>query len=201
LGGRQGGYLQDVVNHSNVPDTGRALLAGIERVESCSALDPPADLLRGTILASLPPGPVRQALRGNWLGHGAHPMLSDFVEGPWMAASFLDLFGPRGSADSARRLLGFGLLVSVPAYLSGLLEWAEEERIEQRRVGLAHLAGISLAIGLYSASYLVRRKGGRGRLLGVAGGLVALGDGYVGGHMSHVRQVATGELDLRGAAR
>ncbi len=115
-----------------------------------------------------------------------------------MAASFLDLFGPKGSADGARRLLGFGLLVAIPAYLTGLVEWAEEDQVEQRRVGLVHLTSISVAIGLYAASYLSRLKGGRGRLLGVAAGLVALGDGYFGGHMSHVRHVATGELDLAG---
>lgn len=87
-----------------------------------------------------------------------------------MAASFLDLFGPEGSARPVRRLLGLGLLAAVPTYLTGLLEWAEEERVERRR------------------------GGGSGRVLGVAAGLIAFADGYVGGHMSHVRGVATGEI-------
>jgi hypothetical protein len=111
-----------------------------------------------------------------------------------MAASFLDLFGPRSWAPAARRLLGFGLLVAVPAYLTGLVEWSEEERATQRRVGFVHLSAISTALGLYTASYVSRVRGGRGRLLGVAAGLVAFADGYVAGHMSHVRLVATGEL-------
>lgn len=175
-------------------DTGGALLRLIERIESNSALDPPADLLRAAVHGALQPEPVRQVLRGDWLGHSFHPLVTDFVEGPWMAASFLDLFGPEGSAPSARRLLGLGLLVAVPGYLTGLLEWVEEERVEQRRVGLVHLTTISAAIALYTASYLSRRRGGSGRLLGVAAGLIAFGDGYVGGHMSHVRGVATGEL-------
>jgi hypothetical protein len=175
-------------------ETGEVLLEGMRRIEANRALDPPADLLRALVHGALPAGPVRNALRGDWLGHAFHPLLTDFVEGPWMAASFLDLFGPDGSAPAARRLLGFGLLVAVPAYATGLLEWAEEERVEQRRVGLVHIGMISSAIALYTASYLSRRSGGRGRFLGVAAGLIASADGYVGGHMSHVRLVATGEL-------
>ena len=166
----------------------------MERIESSSALDPVADLIRLGVHGAIPEGPVRAALRGEWLGHAFHPLLTDFVEGPWMAASFLDLFGPDRSAGAARRLLGFGLLVAVPAYLTGLVEWAEEERVEQRRVGLVHLASISTSITLYTASYLSRRAGGRGRALGVAAGLIAFADGYAAGHMSHVRLVATGEI-------
>jgi hypothetical protein len=175
-------------------DTGKALVQAMERIESSRGLDPVADLIRLGVDGALPRGPVRDALRGDWLGHSFHPLLTDFVEGPWMAASFLDLFGPEGSARPARRLLGFGLLVAIPAYLTGLLEWAEEERVEQRRVGLVHLASISSSIGLYTASYLRRRGGGSGSLLGVAAGLIAFADGYAGGHMSHVRGVAAGEI-------
>lgn len=165
----------------------------MERIESSTALDPLAGAVRLGIDGALPRGPVRDALRGDWLGHAFHPLLSDFVEGPWMGASFLDLFGPQNSAGAARRLLGFGLLVAVPAYLTGLLEWAEEERVEQRRVGLVHLLTITSSIGLYTASYVTRRRGGGGKMLGVTAGLIAFADGYVAGHMSHVRLVATGE--------
>ena len=182
-------------------DTGAALLRLMERVESAPALDPPADLLREVVRTALPSEPLRKLLRGNWLGHSFHPLITDFVEGPWMAASFLDMFGPDDAEGSARRLLGLGLLVSVPAYLTGLLEWAEEERVEQRRVGLIHLTSISTAIGLYTVSYLSRRRGGRGRALGVAAGLIAFTDGYLGGHMSHVRRVATGELQMESLHR
>ena len=117
-----------------------------------------------------------------------------------MAASFLDWFGPKGSSAAAQRLLGFGLIVAVPTHLSGLVEWLDEERPEQRRVGLSHLTSISVATGLYATSYLMRRKDREslGRLLGLAAGLVALADGYVGGHMSHARWVATGELAPEG---
>lgn len=173
--------------------SGRALLGLMERIEPSTALDPLAGLVRMGVDGAIPPGPVRDVLRGGWLGHAFHPLLSDFVEGPWMGASFLDLFGPDNSSGAARRLLGFGLLVAVPAYLTGLLEWAEEERVEQRRVGFVHLLSITSSIGLYTTSYLTRRRGHGGKVLGVAAGLIAFTDGYVAGHMSHVRLVATGE--------
>lgn len=195
--GIDGGYpAEPRASEARLMATDPIFLQLVKRIERNAALDPWADGIRSAVQTALPPGPLRDLLRGNWLGHAFHPLLSDFVEGPWMAASFLDLFGPEGSAPAARRLLGFGLAVAGPAYVTGLLEWAEEDRLQQRRVGLVHLAGITTALALYSASYVSRRAGGRGRLLGVLAGVVAMGDGYVAGHMSHVRKVATGELHL-----
>ena len=177
------------------PSPGSALLDLMRGIESSASLDRAAARIAGVIDGLIPPGAARSALRGEWLGHGFHPLVSDFVEGPWMAASFLDLFGPRSARSAARRLLGFGLLMSVPAHLSGWVEWLDEPRPDQRRVGLVHLSTITAATGLYGISYRLRRKDRHlgGAVVGLAAGLVALADGYLGGHMAHVRLVATGE--------
>lgn len=139
---------------------------------------------------------ARRALQGNWLGHAAHPMLTDFTDGPWMAASFLDLFGPAGSEAAARRLVGFGLLSSVPTITSGLADWATIEG-RPRRVGLVHAATSSLATVLYGASYLARRRHRQqlGVALGIIGGIIAFADGYVGGELSLVARAGTGRRD------
>lgn len=136
---------------------------------------------------------LHAALRGAWLGHAVHPMLTDFTEGPWMAASFLDLFGPDDSDAAAQRLVGLGLLAAVPTLLSGLVDWSEA-RGGARRVGLVHAAGSLCATGLYALSYVARRRGGRtaGVALGLAGGVVAYLDGYVGGELSLVARIGTG---------
>jgi hypothetical protein len=85
--------------------------------------------------------------------------------------------------------------MSIPAHLSGWVEWLEEPRPDQRRVGLLHLAGITSATALYWYSYAMRRRDYHllGAAVALGAGLIALGDGYLGGHMSHVRLVATGE--------
>jgi hypothetical protein len=175
--------------------SGSVLLHLLETVEQTAALDGAAARLARVLDRVVPRGPARQALRGEWLGHAFHPMISDFVEGPWMACNFLDVFGPWAARGAAQRLLGFGLLMSIPAHLSGWVEWLEEPRPDQRRVGLLHLAGITSATALYGVSYALRRKDHHflGAVMALGAGLIALGDGYLGGHMSHVRLVATGE--------
>lgn len=137
--------------------------------------------------------PFRAFLRGDWLGHAFHPLATDFTAGPWMAASFLDLFGPRGSEPAARRLVGLGLLAAVPTWLSGAVDW-QETRGRDRRVGLLHATTSSVSTALYAASYVARRRGDgrRGAVLGLLGGLVAIGDGYVGGDLTLVARVGTG---------
>jgi hypothetical protein len=46
-----------------------------------------------------------------------------------------------------------------------------------------------VALALYGLSYLARRRGRRGVLLGVLGGLAATAGGYLGGHLSLTRAV------------
>lgn len=167
----------------------------MKNIENSASFDHAADLLHRTT-DSLPWScGLHRTLRGDWLGHALHPMLTDFVEGPWMAASFLDVFGPPDSRRAAQRLLGFGLLNAIPTHLAGLSEWREETRPEQRRVGLTHFMTASSATTLYLISYLLRTAGRDrlGRSFGIAAGSVAMVDGYLGGHMSHVRAVAGGE--------
>lgn len=157
---------------------GMRLIEAMRGLEQWAFLDGPVRRISGGVDSALSPAWLRHALRGVWLGHPFHPLLTDFTEGAWMAATFLDLFGPPGSSPAARRLLAFGMLTTVPTYLSGLVEWVETQRDEEGRVGVVHLAAISVAIGLYGASYIARRRGGRrsATLLGLGGGVVALAE-------------------------
>lgn len=138
-------------------------------------------------------GRTGRLLHGEWLGHAVHPMLTDFTTGPWMAASFLDLFGPKGSERAARRLVGLGVLVAAPTWVSGLADW-DRSSGTARSVGLLHAAGSTLATGLYAGSYLARRRGRHraGVVLGLLGGILEVADGYVGGDLSLVGEVGAG---------
>ena len=151
------------------------------------------------VLQAVADGVVRsdgldRALRGSWLGHALHPLLTDFPLGAWMSASFLDLFGGRDARGPAQRLIGFGLLAATPTIAAGLAEW-RGTRGGARRVGVVHAAVNATATVLYGSSWLARRRGSH-RLavgLGVGGGVVATLGGYIGGHLSLVRKIGTSD--------
>jgi hypothetical protein len=83
---------------------------------------------------------------------------------------------------------------AVPTALSGLAEWATADAKSQR-VGVAHGLINSGATVCYSASWVARVRGrhGRGVLLGLLGGCFAWVGGYLGGHLSLVRKIATAD--------
>ena len=164
---------------------GQRLHARLRRVEAADRLDPVAEWRTEATARGFKRFGATPILTGTWLGHALHPVLTDFADGAWMAGSFLDLFGPRGSAPAARRLIGFGLLCAVPTALTGLAEWSDTSG-RDRRVGLLHGLTSSTATALYGASYLARRRDRRltATSLAVVGGLVAIADGYVGGHLT-----------------
>jgi nitrite reductase/ring-hydroxylating ferredoxin subunit/uncharacterized membrane protein len=152
------------------------------------ALDPPARKLLGLAHRAIRPGRVRDALSGTFLGHALHPLLTDLPIGSWSSAMVLDVAGGPGSERAARRLIGTGILASVPTAVTGSIEWADsaDGRAGTRRVGLVHAAANVTALALYSASYLARRRGGDGRTLAFAGGAALAVGGHLGGHLSYV---------------
>jgi uncharacterized membrane protein len=160
----------------------------VEQIERSDALDGLAKTLSEALPSWITSGRGREILSGRWLGHSLHPLLTDFPLGFWASASLLDLVGPRNDADAARRLVGFGVLTALPTAAAGLSDWSKLETTD-RRTGVAHAQLNTLALGLYGLSYLARRRGRRGVLLGVLGGLAATAGGYLGGHLSLTRAV------------
>ena len=166
----------------------------MRRLEDDSRLDGPADRLEGVAGALVRSPTVADALRGVWLGHALHPLLTDFPLGAWMSASFLDLFGGRHARRASQRLVGFGLLVAVPTVAAGLAEWRDTAG-GARRVGVVHAGINATATVLYGSSWLARRRGAHRTAvaLGVGGGLVATLGGYFGGHLTLVRKIGTAD--------
>ncbi len=179
---------------------GNELHRVLREVEGSKALEVPTRALSSLTALTVGRGQLRNVLTGTWLGHAFHPLLTDFAEGGWMAASFLDVFGSREARPWAQRLLAFGLLAAVPTTLTGLAEWADTDG-EARRVGTLHAATSSAAFACYGWSYVSRRRNKHARAVafGLVGGVIAFVDGYVGGHLSlalgvGVSQTAFGEL-------
>jgi hypothetical protein len=174
------------------PTADNPLVAATLRLEEASWLDGPAHALAPLVRTAFGAGPRGAALRGEWLGHALHPLLTDVVIGTWTSASLLDVVGGRGSATAAQRLIGVGLLAAGPTAWTGWAEWSVVETREQR-VGLVHAASNVVAIGAYAASWNARRRGhrGKGALLALAGAGVSGVGAYLGGHLALARKVGS----------
>lgn len=172
----------------------RWLSGAVARIEGDARLDRFAQPL-ATAGKSIASGPRGDALRGTWLGHALHPLLTDLPLGCWLSAGFLDLLGGRSSRRAAQRLVGLGLLAVPPTAASGLTDWTGIRNERTRRIGVAHAFGNAIVALLYLRSWRARRRGRhvRGALWAMTGGLLALGTGYLGGHLSFGRGVGVGE--------
>ena len=128
----------------------------------------------------LKPGKLRDALHGVWLGHPLHPALVQVPIGTWLSASLLDLTGD--SDAQARKLTAAGIVMSLPAAVSGAADWSEQHE-QQMRVGVVHALANVVGLGCYGASLLAgsRRASRRLRLAGLTAVLIS---GNLGGHIS-----------------
>jgi nitrite reductase/ring-hydroxylating ferredoxin subunit/uncharacterized membrane protein len=161
-----------------------------DSVAQMDGLDPVADAVGNTLSPALSSPAVKDALSGTWLGHPAHPMLTDVPVGTWTAAMILDVLGGERMEDAATTLVGIGCAAAVPTALTGLSDWADTEG-PTRRIGTVHGAGNVTALGLFAASYLARRRQrhGVGVVLGFLGGAVATLTAYLGGHLVYGKGV------------
>jgi nitrite reductase/ring-hydroxylating ferredoxin subunit/uncharacterized membrane protein len=151
----------------------------ISRLEHESRLD--GLVSAGQRVARLiPPGRVRNALHGVWLGHPLHPMLVQASIGAWLSASILDFAD--GEEKAARTLVAAGLAAAVPAAMAGSADWSEQHE-QQMRVGVVHAAGNIAALSLYGAS-LLSRGPQLSRALRLAGLVTVSVSGLLGGHIS-----------------
>jgi uncharacterized membrane protein len=177
---------------SSTPDATTPTVALAQQIEGLSALDPAVRAVR-PLADKLVEDPQRaQLLRGTWLGHALHPILTDVPIGFWTSAVVLDLVGGRGARGPARRLIGLGVVAAVPTAVTGWAEWSGTGQREQR-VGVVHAASNVLALSLFTASWRARRA--ERHLRGVALGLAAssaLGvGGFLGGHLVGARKVSS----------
>jgi nitrite reductase/ring-hydroxylating ferredoxin subunit/uncharacterized membrane protein len=162
----------------------------VRRIESFTALDRIAKPVAGLVGRVVQPRTVRNLLSGTYLGHPAHPMLTDLPIGAWSMSALLDVFGGPETEQAADLLIGTGILGAIPTAATGLNDWSDTIGAE-RRVGAVHASANVAALSLYVASWLARRSGERstGKALGLAGfGILVVG-AYLGGHLSFANAV------------
>jgi hypothetical protein len=170
----------------------RPLAGLVARIEAARALDPAvAAGLRATAALGRHPS-LDAALRGRWLGHAVHPLLTDVPIGSWTSANLLDLAGGRRGRPFATGLLALGCASAVPVVATGVAEWRVAPAGD-RRTGLVHAALNAAALVLYLASLACRLRGRHGRGVALAAGAtaVATAGGHLGGHMAIARGVGS----------
>lgn len=160
----------------------------LDRLENASSLDPAVARLSRAAKAVLRPRALRDLLHGVPAGHPLHPVMILVPVGGWLGAAVLDAVP--GQERAARTLVGTGILGAVPSVASGLTDWSELHD-QQKRTGFVHAVLNGVAVVLYSASYVQRRRGKQasGAVLGYLGLGVVGASGFIGGHLSY-RQAA-----------
>lgn len=160
--------------------------AVVGQIEQSHALDAFAQTLGSLVSKVLQPGKVKDLLSGTWMGHPAHPMLTDIPIGAWTSALMLDLLGGLRARKGADTLIGIGVLAALPTAITGLSELADLGTEPDRAVAGAHAIGMVAAVGLYATSYVARKSGNRtlGVGLALAGAGVMTTAAFLGGHLS-----------------
>jgi hypothetical protein len=176
----------------NATEPTPSIVRWTRRLEDATTLDTPVRALEPSIRALFGTGTRAKVLRGDWLGHAVHPLLTDIVIGTWTSATLLDLFGRRDSSEPAKRLIGIGLLAVGPTAWTGWAEWSAAGP-RDKRVGLVHAVTNGLAISVYTSSWIARKRGRHdaGARLALTGAAVAGVGAYLGGHLVTTRKVGS----------
>jgi hypothetical protein len=155
-----------------------------EAIENAESIDPLVGRVNAAVRRLLPPGRLRDVLRGAPIGHPLHPVAILVPAGAWICSAVLDLIP--GSRRASQTLIGVGLLSALPAVSAGIADWSALDS-KQQRVGVVHGTANLTAIALYSASYVMRRRGKMtaGKMLGFLGIAVFSASGYLGTHLAY----------------
>jgi nitrite reductase/ring-hydroxylating ferredoxin subunit/uncharacterized membrane protein len=146
--------------------------------------------------------PARKAadlLHGTWLGHPAHPALTDFAISAWSMSGVLDVMaassGSRVVARTADQLTALGIALAIPTAVTGLTDFTT---IPRRATSTGAVHGLMNIIGLvlYILSWKNRRERRRSRGLfysGLALGLLTI-SAWLGGKLTYRYGVGVNKL-------
>ena len=179
------------MSHKRVMRSPRWPQSAIRPLEQSGPLSSVGKIVTKTFSRVVRPGRAKDALSGTWMGHPAHPMLTDVPIGAWTSAFLLDLLGGRSSRHASDALVGVGVLAAIPTAVTGLSDLADSEDHEELSVGAAHALGNVVAILVYALAYGLRRRGDRraGTALSVLGAATVTGSGFLGGHLAYRRGI------------
>ena len=163
--------------------------AFVDEIERTTQLDSTANVLLDRWGKTLADGPLGDLLKGKWLGHPLHPMLTDIPIGFWTSGVLLDFLAPRSGRKAAQRLIGLGTLSVIPTALAGLTDASAIEDPAERRVAAAHAIGNGTATVMFALSWRARHQShhGRGVMWSLAATGAATAAGLLGGNLAFGR--------------
>jgi nitrite reductase/ring-hydroxylating ferredoxin subunit/uncharacterized membrane protein len=136
------------------------------------------------------PGKLLQDfLNGSWLGHSLHPVLTDVVIGAATVAVLLDVlrvfFSVAGLEAATAWALGLSALSGVGAILTGLTDFKDTAKGDERNIAGLHGVINIVAILVFALSLLQRAGGSDDAAFWtlLIGYLVISTGSYVGGHV------------------
>src|SRR5439155_495918 len=171
----------------------------LSRIADQPALDSIAEPLSQAIhYAYNSAGPAGQqaknAMHGVWLGHPLHPVFTDLPIGAWTTGLVLDAVAATSHDRTMERAadvaIAVGLAGAAAAAVTGLTDWSETSG-RSRRTGLVHGLLNIAATTLYTAAFVLRKRGARapGQSCALAGYGIALGAAWFGGDLVYGQRI------------
>lgn len=137
---------------------------------------------------------TKDFLHGTWLGHPLHAAIVHLPIGAWTVALImdaLDVFDHREPyEDGARAAIAMGIGGALGSAMAGLADWSDVDP-PARRIGLLHAVLNVAGVGMFTASYMMRRKRAltTGKLLALAGYATAGFSAWLGGNLVYHEKI------------
>ena len=175
-------------------------IARLAQEQTFTALyeEPVAEAVRGAWAKLGPAGhTLRNVLHGTWLHEPLHSVLIEVPTGSWIGTSVFDALsavkgGSKGLDAAADATLVLGIVGALGAAVTGINDWADTTG-NAKRIGAVHGTMNVAMLGLYGASWLLRRSKRDRRTAArvVAGvGFVVLGlSAHLGGNLVYEQGV------------
>src|SRR5438874_892805 len=167
--------------------------SALSRIADQPALDPIAEPLSQAVrdvyeLAGPTGQQMKNAIHGVWLGHPLHPVFTDLPIGAWTTGLVLDAVAATNHDRTMERAadvaIAVGLAGAAAAAVTGLTDWSDTSG-RSRRSGLLHGLLNIAATTLYTAAFILRKRGARapGQSCALAGYGIAVGAAWFGGDL------------------
>ena len=135
------------------------------------------------------------------IGHPIHPMLIPFPIGFFVGALLSDIISHFSDnqlwPQMSVALIGFGVIAALLAAVFGFIDYYSAPLTpEAKRTGLTHMILNLIVVAVFAGAYFVRASNATaalGYILTVAGNLVLLVSGVLGGHLSYHHRVGVEE--------